>query len=157
MSRKSFDKQNDKIFTKLLDRFAKKVETKMVITFQDVAREVLDYIKRPDTTPYWTGNLQDSTGLAIYKDSKLVKYFPPEREAESPQDYEGREIWGYVEIALAFAEGVMMFPSGMWVVLFSAVPYAIDQELLNGYFTVMTSEMEHIFKQRMKQAFGISL
>lgn len=157
MSKKNYDKLNEKIFGKLLKKFVKGIEIKIEAAFQDIAKSVLEYIESPDTTPLWTGNLKDGTGLAIYKDSRLEKYFPPQRIASEHQVYEGRQIWGYAELGVAFAEGVTLFPHGIVVVLFSAVPYAEDQDDANGYFTVMTSEMEHIFKQKIKQTFGIDL
>lgn len=157
MGKKNYDKHNEKVFGKLLKRFIKDIEIKIDAAFQDIARDVLEYIERPDTTPLWTGNLKDGTGLAIYKNSRLEKYFPPQRIASDPQTYEGRQVWGYAELGVAFAEGVTLFPNGIVVVLFSAVPYAEDQDDANGYFTVMTSEMEYIFKQKIKQTFGIDL
>jgi len=81
--------------------------------------------------PVYTGNLHDSTGIAIYDEGKLSSYIP-RRIADPAYDKQRsgfnhkyiRGIVGseYLDEAIKMASS--RFTKGIWFVVFSTVPYA---------------------------------
>lgn len=77
--------------------------------------------------PAWSDNMHDSTGIGVYNDGMLTAYIPTKR-ADQPQFDSKRElydIWGTSYLQRALTDSAK-YNKGIWVVLFCAVPYAID-------------------------------
>lgn len=75
--------------------------------------------------PVWRGHMHDSTGVAIYDDGVTVAYLPT-KKAIKTQTYDRRKVVGSEELRKAINEGATKFSKGLWIVLFSAVPYALE-------------------------------
>lgn len=73
--------------------------------------------------PIWTANMRDSSGVGVYCDGRLTS-FRPARKAYKPQTDEGWKGWGFIELQKALSLGVTTYSRGVWIVLYSAVPYA---------------------------------
>lgn len=75
--------------------------------------------------PRWTGHLAASTGAAIYCNGVFESYVPnaplyeEEQVSDDKQLVNGREL-----LESAIANGATKYTSGIWIVLYSAVPYA---------------------------------
>lgn len=76
--------------------------------------------------PVWHGQLHDANGVAVYINGKTVSFMPTKR-AKVPQSYGSiKNIVGHDWLKIAIDEGAARFSKGIWIVLFSAVPYAYD-------------------------------
>lgn len=174
MAKKSWISHNSKVFYRVME--GKKVELSKRIhnVLRELANQVYTYIA--DTTynrgggnmPYYTGNMRDSTGLGVYYNGALSTFIPP-RDAQVAQTYVEKdydEIWGfdYIRSALSNAQD---FNKGIWVVLYSTVPYAVkietkgskywdkgwfsegivDKKLLPAFKTAFAKEFPNIAKQ----------
>ena len=97
----------------------------------DMVDEIDDSIwVNDDTFPKWTSNLHDSTGIAVYDYGAITSFIPPQY-ANEPQEYEDiQNIWGSQYLKDFINENAGKFSQGIWIVLFSAVPYA---GLVNAY------------------------
>lgn len=91
----------------------------------DMVDEIDDSIwVNDDTFPIWTSNLHDSTGIAVYDYGAITSFIPPQYAIE-PQEYEDiQNIWGSQYLKDFINENAGKFSQGIWIVLFSAVPYA---------------------------------
>ena len=105
-----------------------------------VAQDVMEYIDSQKVIPIYTGNLKDATGIGVYRNGVLKRYVPS-KIATRPQSsgFHHRneyDIWGhqYLSDALEAAskEG---YGKGIWIVLFSAVPYAFYIEDRDAFFS----------------------
>lgn len=137
---KNYDKYNEKVIRNAIKQKADEIKERIMLIMNDVANGIVDYIDGvgKDNLPYYTGNLQDSTGVGIYVDGALATYTPTRRAYEI-QEYDGVTLLGYEELANALGLAADEFSKGMWIVLFSAVPYAFDVDMDNakwyGYFS----------------------
>lgn len=96
--------------------------------------------------PVWRGHMHDATGVAIYDDGVTIAYLPT-KKAIKKQTFEGRRIVGSVELRNSINEGATHFSKGLWIVLFSAVPYAYEVNELGspadrgqGYFDTLSDD-----------------
>lgn len=111
-------------------------------------REAPERIGGNDQFPVWKGHMHDATGLAVYIDGTILKYIPTAK-AESTQSYDGiNGIVGNTELQQAIAEAGSTFASGIWIVLFSSVPYAYEVNVEGsswgrgvGYFDNLENEL----------------
>lgn len=111
-------------------------------------REAPERIGGNDQFPVWKGHMRDATGLAVYIDGTILKYIPTAK-AEETQSYDGRTgIIGNAELQLAISEASTTFSSGIWIVLFSSVPYAYEVNTCGspwgrgvGYFDTLENEL----------------
>jgi hypothetical protein len=79
--------------------------------------------------PISLGHMRDSTGMGVYIDGALRSFTPTPAVGtpEEPQRYkERKDIVGVEELKKALTLGATAYNSGIWVVLFSAVPYALQ-------------------------------
>lgn len=76
--------------------------------------------------PVWYGQLHDSTGVAIYAGGAMLKFLPTKKALDSqPQSAAGvSHIIGMEWLNKAMAEAKGQCSKGLWIVLFSSVPYA---------------------------------
>lgn len=169
MAKKTWVAHNNKVFKKAIDEHKKLLELRIKAILVALANDVVDYIEEfgsIEGMPYYTANLADGTGVGVYMNGQLMAY-KPKPNATEPQDYRGIEnIWGaeYLHDALFAAETT--FSKGIWVVLFSTVPYAVlvdsfgttteegDISTPAGYFSEkLKEEMLATFKTKFAQEF----
>lgn len=163
MARKAWVAHNNDVFKKGVEQYKQLLESKMRKVFNALAVDVVDYIEtfsEIEGMPFFTGNLADGTGVGVYMNGQLMAYMPA-RKASEPQDYKGiTNIWGteYLFDALNAAES--QYSKGIWVVLFSTVPYAVEvnEEGTShtdiGFFSeTMKTEMLEKFKTAFAQEF----
>lgn len=129
--------ENQRVFSRLLKQQVEDiVKPKLVGILNNVASwlvEIIDGNFQPyemgggtDMFPFWLGHLHDATGVGVYVDGALTSYKPTSR-GEHSQDDDATNTYNiigseYLENALQEASGE--FANGIWIVLFSAVPYA---------------------------------
>lgn len=176
MAKKSWMSHNNKVFKDALKNHHNDIKRSIDVVLQEVAQEMQAYIgattynQGDGNMPFYSGNLSDSTGLGIYIDGRLRAFAPPQR-ATHPQSMGWNYtnvygIWGHQELANALSEASTTYSNGLWVVLFSAMPYAIKinegtrywdkgyfdevlvkSELLPAFKNAFTKEFPNIVKQ----------
>ena len=110
------------------------VKQKLVQILQAIARQIVGVIDgsfaMPDGTtqfPVWTANLHDATGVGVYADGMCQSFIPTKRAAKTQRSGVGspsRGISGNALLQAAIQAGATQFAKGIWIVLFSTVPYA---------------------------------
>ena len=130
--------ENQRVFSMLLkQQVGDIVKPKLVEVLSEVAEWMVGVIDADfeifesggnGQFPVYSGNMRDSTGVGVYIDGALTAYRPTKR-AKSKQHDEIRNIYDivgaeYLDAALKAAS--TEFPNGIWIVLFSTVPYAYD-------------------------------
>lgn len=122
-----------------ISMFVKEKKAEIVAKLMEVGQVVVDYVDRgfvPQTLrpggngqfPIWTANLRDATGVGIYVDGRTAKFMPT-KLAVHKQTTGGsmgarRDIDGHNFLLQSITEGASVFTSGIWIVLYCAVPYA---------------------------------
>lgn len=127
---------NSKVFKVGLEQYAERViKTKLEAVLRGVAQELVNAIDGAfepfeqygggtKQFPVWTGQLHDATGVGVYINGRLSSYVPTAK-GFYPQFDEGEdEIVGSERLQTALNNAVSQFSKGIWIVLFSAVPYA---------------------------------
>ena len=125
---------NNKVFRDLLKAHADKVIVPQLTTMLDKIAEwmvgVIDGNFAPlegkgnSGFPVYSGQLHDSTGIGVYVNGRLQGY-KPTAVGRSKQHFGGtKDIVGaeYLDNAISMAS--TKFAKGIWIVLFSTVPYA---------------------------------
>lgn len=170
---KSWVGHNNKVFQKLVGEHRTKLEIKLQKMCRELADEVRLFVEafgEMDNMPYDTANLADGTGVGVYLNGQLMAYMPTQKATE-PQEYNGNEnIWGHEYLFDALFAAETDYPKGVWVVLFSTVPYAVrvdaegtvkqrgknkgETKTPAGYFSDrLTSEMLKNFKTAFAREF----
>lgn len=115
---------------------------------KSIADEVLSIVE--DSIPYDTGNLMDSTGVGVYVNG-VLSAFRYSQQATVPQTYHGKEVWGKETLDKALAFGASTYIDGVWIVIFSTVPYAGYQDKLSGFFSgVMKQNLKYLVLSQFK-------
>ena len=126
---------NMKVFKRGLNVFVEqKVKPHLTVILAEVAQDVVDYIdqisseKKADGLPILTGALHDASGVGVYRDGILAAYRP--RQIYNTQEASGEMFSPEDMFDYALSWGAKKFPTGIWLVVFSAMPYAaqIDEE-----------------------------
>ena len=121
----------------------------------DTASATIDYIDRMfqplekrggnDQFPIWDGDLRDSTGVGVYIEGKLTRY------KLSPFAQYGTR-W----LDEAFDMAANEFPTGAYVALFSAMPYAHEVDTMGspadrgvGYFEDIMEFLSYLLKSNL--------
>lgn len=139
---KSWVGHNNKVFQKAIGEHKAMLEQRINRVCQELAEEIKLYIEAFDEIegmPIFTGNLADGTGVGVYVNGALNRFMPAKKASE-PQSYGDIEnIWGaeYLQEALSQANGD--FNKGIWVVLYSTVPYAVK---VDDFGTVHNDESD---------------
>lgn len=120
---------NISVFNKGVRDYAKRLELRVESVLSKVAEDVVIYIESGAAIPVQTGNLQDSTGVGIYRNGSLRKYIPV-KIAQEQRD--GK--WGSDELLKALSMASTDFVSGVWICLFSTMPYAMKIDEKYNYF-----------------------
>lgn len=130
---KDWSSHNKKVFTIGLTKYREALELRIIKVLTELAESVIVYVEGSGQLPIYTGNLADSTGVGVYRNGHLTSYLPTKRAIE-PQTYEGQTVWGDEALMDALQLSATEFSSGIWIVLFSAVPYALKLEEKYNYF-----------------------
>ncbi len=143
---------NTETFNKGINQYASQIELRVMRFLNSIAKTVLKAIENNEEMPWYTGNLKDSTGVGVYNKGRLISY-APKRVADEAQyaGDNGDSIWGYKKLEEAFAMGQTLFPTNLWIVVYTAVPYAFELNEASknhtGFFDdyVKTELVEEIF------------
>ena len=145
---KSWVGHNNKVFQKAIVEHRRRLEVKFQKMFNKLANDIVDFIEgfgAMEGMPYFTANLADGTGVGVYLNGQLMAYMPTQNATE-PQDYEGIEnIWGHDYLYDALWAAETDYPKGIWCVLFSTVPYAIEIDRDGAKYTA-----EGFFSETLK-------
>lgn len=123
---------NSKVFKVGLNDYAERViKAQLVAMLKSVAQTLVGVIDgsfvMPDGTtqfPVDTANLHDATGVGVYADG-TIQHFIPTARATKAQSHGGvKGIFGSTLLQAAISNGETQFSKGIWIVLFSSVPYA---------------------------------
>lgn len=115
---------------------------------KSIADDVLSIVE--DSIPYDTGNLMDSTGVGVYVNG-VLSAFRYSQQATVPQTYHGKKVWGKETLDKALAFGASTYIDGVWIVIFSTVPYAGYQDKLSGFFSgVMKQNLKYLVLSQFK-------
>lgn len=112
-----------------------KMHVKDVITpsltreLTSVAQQIVGYIDNGANIPEHLGHLHDATGIGVYVNGTMQAFIPTKHAGDKlgKSGYDGINhygINGQEFLQQAIAEASTRFASGIWFVLFSAVPYA---------------------------------
>lgn len=103
-------------------------KTELVLILKNIAESIASYIDSEAEIPEHTSNLRDATGVGVYVDGILSSYVPTKRASKRQSSgfhYRNEyKIDGSYYLSQALADASMDFSKGIWIVLFSAVPYA---------------------------------
>lgn len=124
---------NNAVFRKGLTDFTNQmIKVKLVTMLKSVAQTIVDVIDgnfvMPQGTeqfPVFTANLHDATGVGVYSDGQ-IQYFVPTKRAADVQQYGNppQFFYGSELLQQAISNAATKFSKGVWIVLFSTVPYA---------------------------------
>lgn len=111
----------------------------LVAMLKEVAQATLDYIESQAAIPQYTGNLHDATGVGVYVDGALTQYLPTKiatRYQSSGFHHRNEyKIDGNLYLQSALQDATTDFADRIWIVIFSAVPYAFYIEDRDAYFS----------------------
>ncbi len=111
-------------------RYFLEVEKKseLVAMLTDIARRLVDFIENDARIPEYSSNLRDATGIGVYVDGSLVSFVPTKKATKKQKSgFHYRNEYGIdgaEYLSKAIADAATSFSDGIWIVLFSAVPYA---------------------------------
>lgn len=130
------------INTNLQDYIERVINVQIRKMCDDIANKFVHYINESyapleprggnEDYPVWTLNMRDSTGIGVYNNGRLTSYIPYALATEPQRSgFRGniRNIWGTSYLQRALTDSAK-YNKGIWIVLFCAVPYAID---INNY------------------------
>ena len=124
---KSWVGHNNKVFQKAIAEHRKSLEQQLHSFLRKLAEEVkllIEAYAEDYYLPYYSGNLVDGTGVGVYFNGALSAYVPP-KSAIFPQTMGTiKNIWGAEYLQDALNDATNEYSKGIWVVLFSTVPYA---------------------------------
>ena len=139
-SKAGWMKSNQKLIERRIDEVSNNSLARLLNVLDTVAQDVMEYIDSQKVIPIYTGNLKDATGIGVYHNGVLKKYVPS-RIATVPQSsgfhYKNvYDIWGHQYLSDALeAASKEDYSKGIWIVLFSAVPYAFYIEDRDAFFS----------------------
>lgn len=144
-----WEAQNNNRFNQKCNQFVKSViEPKISAMLKDVAQKVVSEIDSIASIPNYTGNLRDSHGVGVYVDGYLASYIPTQSATRPQSSGFGGEniynIWGTSYLNDALNEATEDFSSGIWLVIFAAVPYAFyinESNAKAGFFDTITNNI----------------
>ena len=139
-SKAGWIKANQKLIERKIDEVGNGALNRLLNVLYTAAQDVMDYIDSQKVIPIYTGNLKDATGIGVYRNGVLKRYVPSQI-ATRPQSsgFHHRnvyDIWGHQYLSDALeAASKEDYSKGIWIVLFSAVPYAFFIEARDRYFS----------------------
>lgn len=129
---RSYSGHNAQVFKVGLINFTEtQVKPKLTAMLTQVAQQMVglidgSFVMPSGTTqfPVDTANLRDATGVGVYCDGRCQSFIPT-KQAVKTQSHNGTQgIDGHALLQAAIAAGATQFATGIWIVLFSTVPYA---------------------------------
>ena len=139
-SKAGWMKANNKVVGNKINDFFDKATEALLKEIYKVAEDVMEYIDSQKVIPIYTGNLKDATGIGVYHNGVLKSYVPSQI-ATRPQSSGFHhknvyDIWGHQYLSDALeAASKEDYSKGIWIVLFSAVPYAFYIEDRDAFFS----------------------
>ena len=123
---------NSKVFKAGVKHAAQSdIQPKIEAMLRAVAERIVAYIDGGFTPPtgtrqfpVFTGNMHDATGVGVHIDGRLSSYIPTAIAVEQQTDRGEIAIDGSIRLRLALQAATGQFATGIWIVLFSTVPYA---------------------------------
>lgn len=125
---RGYQSQNLNVLMNGMKMFVKNVaQPQLVSILRQKAQEVVRLIDS-GLIPEYTANLHDATGCAVYADGAISAFIPTKRaQKQGKSGFDGVNHYGIDGAAFlqqAVSEASTRFASGVWFVIFSAVPYA---------------------------------
>lgn len=139
-SKAGWMKSNQKLIERRIDEVGNNSLARLLNVLYTVAQDVMDYIDSQKVIPIYTGNLKDATGIGVYHNGVLKSYVPSQiaiRPQSSGFHHKNvYDIWGHQYLSDALeAASKEDYSKGIWIVLFSAVPYAFYIEDRDAFFS----------------------
>lgn len=119
--------ENKRVFARMLrERVDEELKPQLVAVLKEVAKWMVGAIEGDfelpignNQFPVWSANLRDSTGVGVYVDGVVESFVPTKKATKDNDGAVGSEL-----LASALGEATGEFAGGIWIVLFSTVPYA---------------------------------
>ena len=133
---KNYASHNKMVFKSTLEDAKYRISRPLLTAkLRKIAVDMVDEIdgnlwNNDDTFPIYTSNLHDSTGIAVYDYGAITSFIPPQYAAVAQKYGNIQDIWGSQYLKDFINDSAGKFSKGIWIVLFSAVPYA---GLINTY------------------------
>lgn len=129
MAKRDYQSWNKKVLLNGLKVYAKDVVTpKLLEILTQVAQRIVEAIDNGTfEIPIYTGNLKDSTGVAIYEDGKITSFIPTKTATKMQNRGFGDNSYnidGTEWLRNTINDAATKFPTGIWFVVMSTVPYA---------------------------------
>lgn len=123
---------NAQVFKAGLKNYADNViKARLVDMCKQVAQQMVGIIdgsfvlpKGNTQFPVDTANLRDATGVGVYADGALSSFIPTAMATKAQSNNGTKGIYGSPLLQSALANASSQFGKGVWIVLFSTVPYA---------------------------------
>lgn len=158
---------NHTVITNSINLFVEATKKHVILLLRQVCDVVLDYIegKADITIPIYTGNLHDATGIVLYVDGfanymRFPNKIATKKQSTGPSLGSRRYIDGHEFLRRSFFEGETVFNKGVWIVLYSAVPYAAHIDTLGSplgrgkdYFWDLRTGLERTLRFLFKSGF----
>lgn len=104
------------------------IQPQLVQLLVSKAQSIVSAIDNGSLIPEYTANLHDATGVAVYVDGRIQSFIPTKKAQKMTKSGFGGvnhyNIDGSEFLKRAIAEASIRFSSGIWFVVYSAVPYA---------------------------------
>lgn len=107
-----------------LEAVLREVAQKMVAAIDNAFVPFTQYGGGTTQFPVWEGQLHDATGVGVYIDGRVSSYIPTAKGFNPQFDREEDGIVGSERLQQALKSAATQFSKGIWIVVFSAVPYA---------------------------------
>ena len=133
---KNYASHNKMVFKSTLEDAKYRISRPLLTAkLRKIAVDMVDEIdvnlwNNDEQFPIWTSNLHDSTGIAVYDYGAITSFIPPQYGKKKKKYGNIKNIWGSQYLKDFINESAGKFSKGIWIVLFSAVPYA---GLVNAY------------------------
>ena len=118
------------VVKKKLTDYAIKAENRIMTILFEVADDLVYWVEGSREIPVATGNLQDSTGVGVYYNGYLRKFSPSQIATVSRDG-----LWGSQQLSKALNLASSNYNTGLWIVIFSTMPYAMKIDNRVGYFS----------------------
>lgn len=133
-----YTSHNSHVFKDMLSQYAENtLATRIGTALKRVAEKMVETIEGAfepfsyegggtDLFPVWEGQLHDATGVGVYVNGRLSSYIPTSRGRFAQKHKDDDNIIGTERLQTALNSATTTYSKGIWIVLFSAVPYAYE-------------------------------
>ena len=152
----NYSAHNNAVFKIGVNDYAQRiVKAQLISMLKSVAQTLVSIIDNgfaqgygTEQFPVFTANLHDATGIGVYDNGSVIHFEPTARAAEPQSFGTNNNIFGAPLLQAAITNGATQFSNGIWIVLYSTVPYAykineIGSKLHRGenFFGVLKQEL----------------